>query len=78
MIELAPKTIDKLDAYRAELYIWTCTHNGKNDWRFPTTRETAELDITGSWQTSDFENFDIEQMVLDGYDWRVVPVRDIC
>lgn len=77
MIELAPKTTDKLDPYRAELYIWTCTHSGKHDWRFPTTRETAELDITGSWNTSDFKAFDIHQMIIERYHWKVTPVRTI-
>ena len=73
MIELAPKTTYKLDADRAELYIYTCTHDDKYDWRFPTRSETSELFISGSWNASDFT-----RKTMSPYNnWTVTPVRDI-
>jgi hypothetical protein len=68
MIEAAPKTTAKLYSDSAELYMWTCTHNNKYDWRFPTTSECEELGITGCWHVSDF-NYTIT------YSWKVTPVR---
>ncbi len=70
MIEQAPKTTDKFDVYNAELYIYTCTHENKYDWRMPTIRECADLIITGSWNASDFK-----RKTLVPYMWKVSPVR---
>jgi hypothetical protein len=70
MIERAPKTTDKFDAYSAEIYIYTCTHDNKYDWRMPTIRECADLIITGSWNASDFNH-----MTMSPHRWKVTPVR---
>jgi hypothetical protein len=70
MIEQASKTTDKFDAYSAEIYIYTCTHDNKYDWRMPTIRECADLIITGSWNASDFN-----RKTIVPYMWKVTPVR---
>jgi hypothetical protein len=71
MIEGAPIECN-LTYNRAFLYMLTCTHNGHNDWRFPTYQETYDIGIGWSWTDSPaFQDPDIDLMHL-------ILVRDKC
>ena len=73
-LELAPLSI-QLHRDKAILYVWTCTHDNKYDWRFPTLHESSKHSFTG-WNEYDLYVFEHE-VSYDPIYWTITPVRDI-
>jgi hypothetical protein len=72
MIELAPKSQDKLCKDPAWLYTITCTHDNKYDWRFPTDQEfNSDYDLLSANQ------FTWAEEDQPGYILYVIPVRTL-
>ena len=69
-IELAPRSIE-LTAYDAELYIWTCSHNNKHDWRFPTI-----LEITPSMRDHNHWKAEHVNGIISRRKHITIPVRN--
>jgi hypothetical protein len=66
-------TNSKLVSYpEAELYAWTCTHENKYDWRFPTRDECLKLSSGPIWSDSLIKSPYIEP--LDRF--HLIAVRD--
>jgi hypothetical protein len=68
MIEIGPTTTTWFDYDGAWLYIATCTHNNKYDWRMPTIEDSILDGRIEGWIDSEYD-----------YAWTdiVTPVRDL-
>lgn len=73
-LELALPSI-QLHRDEAFLYVWTCTHNNKYDWRLPALHESSKHNLTG-WNEYDLYVFEHE-ISYDPIYWTITPVRDI-
>jgi hypothetical protein len=68
MIEIAPKSENKMTYDEALLYCRFCNHNGHTDWRMPYFSEGTPGAFYG-WCTDSFSTPDMKGVVF--------PVRDI-
>jgi hypothetical protein len=69
MLEIAPKTTNKMSYDAAVIYCRFLDYNGHRDWRLPTPEEWSRTNIVwGVWYESKQGEFN----------WYVVPVRTVC
>jgi hypothetical protein len=69
MLELAPRTLERMDYDEAMLYCYTCTHNDCYDWRIPTADEYKSSRCVLSWHETRYKFLDPE--------YHVIPVRTL-
>ena len=72
MIEVAPRSENRMTYEEAILYCQFLEYNGHSDWRLPTSAELLEHASTRGWSDND-RAYSGLQYVLD----HVTPVRDI-